>query len=155
MSTTTQQQVHGLAEYKAALAAFPDKLARRVLRNALAAGARQVRDDAKSRAPVLRAPSPYRRPGTLRDAIKVRTSKRDRSAGNVGVFVNVKPAKGGARGAKSPVDPYYWRWVEFGSRRSAARPFLSAASGRLGAVAPTIVRQIGAGVSRLNNQSSA
>lgn len=153
MTSSSTQAVHGLAEYKAALMALPDKLARRVLRNALAAGARQVRDDAKARAPVLSAPSQRRRPGTLRDAIKVRTSKRDARAGNVGVFINVKPAKGGRRGAKSPVDPYYWRWVEFGTRKMAARPFLSAASGRLGSIAPTIVSKISSGVARLNHKT--
>jgi hypothetical protein len=50
----------------------------------------------------------------VRNAISVRTSKRDRREGNVGVFVNVRPAKAGARGAKSRQDPFYWRWLEFG-----------------------------------------
>jgi HK97 gp10 family phage protein len=116
-------KVSGLPDLKAALAAIPRELRRRALRTALAAGARAVRDEAKRRAPVLKA-STYagasairrgvRKPGTLQKAIVVRTSKVARRAGNVGVFVNVRPAKGGNRGAKSPNDPYYWRWQEFG-----------------------------------------
>jgi HK97 gp10 family phage protein len=87
-----------------------------------------VRNAARRSAPVLRAgtalKAPYRKPGTVRDAIRVRTSKADRKAGDVGVFVNVRPAKAGARGAKNPNDPFYWRWLEFGTKKMSARPFL-------------------------------
>ena len=136
--------VSGLPDLKAVLLAIPRELRRRALRNALAAGARAVRDEAKRRAPVLKV-STYagssairrgvRKPGTLQKAIAVRTSKLARRAGNVGVFVNVKPAKGGNRGAKSPNDPYYWRWQEFGWRSAGgSKPgiaFLRAGAGRL------------------------
>jgi len=44
-----------------------------------------------SRSPVK---APPRAPGTVRKAIRVRTSKVARQAGDVGVFVNVKPAPG-------------------------------------------------------------
>lgn len=111
-------QVNGLAELRAQLMALPDKLRRQALRNALAAGARLVRDEARRRAPVLQKPDPRRKPGTVRDAIRVRTSKQARRAGDVGVFVNVKPFK---RGANSPNDPYYWRWLEFGREGRAGQ----------------------------------
>jgi HK97 gp10 family phage protein len=61
--------------------------------------------------------APYRKPGTVKQAIRVRTSKADRRAGDVGVFVNVRPAKAGQRGAKNPNDPFYWRWLEFGTKK--------------------------------------
>lgn len=114
-----EQIVHGAEEAQRALRGLPDKLRSRVLRNALAAGARLVRNAAQAAAPVLVRATKRRTPGLLRKSIKVRTSKRDRAAGNVGVFVNVKPAGKGQRGAASPLDPYYWRWVEFG--RSAGQ----------------------------------
>lgn len=110
-------KVQGLDHLKRQLSELTGQLRRKVLRNALSAGARIVRDDAKKSAPVLSADlrqAPFRKPGTVRDAIRVRTSKRDRKAGDVGVFVNVKPAKSGQRGAKSKNDPFYWRWLEFG-----------------------------------------
>lgn len=113
-----EAKVTGLPDFKAALLSLPDKLRRRALRNALAAGARVVRDAARVQTPVLTQENalraPYRKPGTVKKAIVVRTSKRDRRAGDVGVFVNVRPAKGAARGAKSSSDPFYWQWINWG-----------------------------------------
>lgn len=128
-------RIEGLDELKRKLAEVPKAMRKRVLRNALAAGAREVRDVAKRNAPVMTLgtslKAPYRKPGTVKQAIRVRTSKADRKAGDVGVFVNVKPAKAGQRGAKSPNDPFYWRWLEFGTRKMAARPFLQQATSAL------------------------
>lgn len=126
-------KVHGIPGLKAALAGLVPKLRRQALRNALAAGARVVRDDARRRAPVLQPTmrAPYRKPGTLRKAIVVRTSKIARARGDVGVFVNVRPAKRGQRGAKSPNDPFYWRFLEFGTKHIAPRGFLQASTARL------------------------
>jgi HK97 gp10 family phage protein len=135
-------EVRGIEDMKAKFAGMSLALRKRVLRNALASGARIVRDDAKRNAPVLSAQNmdtPYRKPGTLRAAIRVRTSKAARRAGNVGVFVNVKPAPAGQRGAKSPNDPFYWRFQEFGwragkSRRLiAGKKFLTNSAEKLGA----------------------
>jgi HK97 gp10 family phage protein len=138
--------IHGLGELKALLQALPDRLRRRALRNALAAGARVVRDAAKRAAPVLSATSPavlkgIRKPGTVRRALSVRTSKAAKRAGNVGVFVNVRPAPGARvsrgkavpsqRGAKSPNDPFYWRWLQFGTKRMRPVPFLNAGVAKL------------------------
>jgi HK97 gp10 family phage protein len=134
-----EAKVTNLPDFKRQLLALPEKLRKRALRNALAAGARAVRDAARVKAPVLQFPTKTRKPGTVRDAISVRSSKRDRLEGNVGVFVNVRPAagakfktvKGSAlfglvktksrvqtkaskRGANSRDDPFYWRWLEFG-----------------------------------------
>ena len=128
-------RIEGLDELKRKLAEVPKAMRKRVLRNALAAGAREVRDVAKRNAPVMTLgtslSAPYRKPGTVKQAIRVRTSKADRRAGDVGVFVNVKPAKAGQRGARNPNDPFYWRFLEFGTRKMAARPFLQRATSAL------------------------
>jgi HK97 gp10 family phage protein len=151
-------KVEGLERFKAQLANLTVQLRRRVLGNALRAGAREIRDTAKRNAPVLSGrnlSAPYRKPGTVRDAIRVRTSKTARKAGDVGVFVNVKPlpgnkyktvTRGGTlrapikgyqlvkkteRGAHNPNDPFYWRFLEFGTRNMAARSFLRKAADRL------------------------
>jgi len=127
-------KVQGVEDFKAKLMEIPRALRRRVLRNALSAGARIVRDEAKRTAPILAAANisaPYRKPGTVRDAIRVRTSKRDTRSGDVGVFVNVKPAKGANRGGKNQNDPFYWRFLEFGTRRMSARPFLQKGGDKL------------------------
>ena len=117
-------KVQGIQDLRADLLAIPAKLRVRALRNALAAGARLVQRAARQRAPLLKLTTRagqrayrkgYRKPGTVRQAISVRTSKVARRAGDVGVFVNVRPAKGVlGRGAKNAKDPFYWRWLEFG-----------------------------------------
>ena len=89
-------KVTGFDHLAAQLREIPRAMRVRVLRNALAAGARLVRDEARRQAPILqlRNARPGRKPGTVRRAISVRTSKADRKAGDVGVFVNVRPAPG-------------------------------------------------------------
>ena len=128
-------QVRGLDEFRRKAAELPRAMRSRVLRNALAAGAREVRDTARRNTPVLSlgaaARVPYRKPGTVRKAISVRTSKLARRRGDVGVFVNVKPAARSVRGTKSRDDPFYWRFLEFGTRFIAARPFMQRGAERL------------------------
>lgn len=142
--------VSGLPDLRAALAGLVPKLRRRALGNALRAGARVIRDDAKLRAPVLSASLPYRNSGTVRDAIKVRTSKIARKAGDVGVFVNVKPAKGAAKGAKKATDPFYWRWLEFGKQGYAGRGFLQGAASKLPQALEVFKAKIGPAIAKLN-----
>lgn len=150
------QQIRGFDDLAAKLREIPDVLRKRVLRNALAAGGRLVRDEAQRTVPVLSATAkaPYRTPGTVKRAIAVRTSKIARRAGNVGVFVNVKPAPGAKfktrttkllglkvktrtkvresqRGATSKTDPFYWRFLEFGTAKMRARPFLQTGAKKL------------------------
>lgn len=148
-------KVQGLDELQAVLRSLPDKLRRRALRNALAAGARLVRNAAKTAAPRIRPQAPAvqrgeRRPGTLADALRVRTSKDARRAGNVGVFVNVRPAKGAQRGAKKPTDPFYWRFVEFGTKRMRPQPYLQPAGAKLPDALRAFERTLGPQVRKLN-----
>lgn len=160
------QQLQGFDELAAKLRAIAPALRKKALRNALAAGARVVRDEARAAAPVLSRPVPYRTAGLVKKSIVVRTSKVARRAGDVGVFVNVRPAKGarfrtqttrllGARlrtrvqtraslrGARSPVDPFYWRFLEFGTRKMRARPFLQRAAKKLPQALRVFQAQVG------------
>lgn len=151
-----ENRIEGLAALKQALRELSPKLRRRALRNALSAGARVFRDEAKRLAPVISAASyavrkGYRKAGTLRNAIRVRTSKIARRAGDVGVFVNVKPAKGAERGGKSPNDPFYWRFVEFGTAKAGAKAFLRpAANSKQGDALNKIVAVLGPAIQKLN-----
>lgn len=151
--------VRGLPDLKLVLSQIVPKLRRRALRNALAAGARIVRDDARRRAPVLQPTlrAPYRTPGTVKRAIVVRTSKQARSRGDVGVFVNVRPAKRGQRGAKSKTDPFYWRFLEFGTKffkPGAGLRYLQGAADKLPEALQRFVREIGPAIDRLNNKGN-
>lgn len=171
-------RITGLEEAKAALLGIPDKLRRRALLNALKAGGRLVRDAARVGAPILSASSPavrdgYRTPGLVRKSISVRSSKQSRRAGDVGVFINVRPAPGAKyrattrrvlgvkvkgraqvraskRGAKSPNDPYYWRFLEFGTKRARAFSFLRPAASRLADALEAFKAMLGPQIQRLN-----
>lgn len=142
----------GFEELAKKLREIPLALRKRVLRNALAAGGRLVRDEARriARAGFNKgtAKAPYRKVGTVVNAISVRTSKQARKDGNVGVFVNVKPLKGekytfttmfiqrgkpvaqkrtGYRGVNkwNPDNPFYWKFQEFGWTPASKRPGLA------------------------------
>ena len=150
----------GLPDLKAALAGIAPKLRVRALRNALAAGARVVQKAARAGAPVINPGAVpvrkgYRKPGTVQKAISVRTSKLARRTGDVGVFVNVRPAKAGNRGAKSALDPFYWRWQEFGARAKPGAGFLRAAGLRLGDALRAIVQRLGPAIDKFNHGGRA
>ena len=136
MEDGVQVKVQGLDELKAILRGMPDRLRKRALRNALAAGGRVFRDEARRLTPVLPAPiykatgGMRRAPGTVRKAITVRTSKLARRRGDVGVFVNVRPAKGAMRGANKPFDPFYWKFLEFGTKFMPAVGMLTQAANK-------------------------
>lgn len=172
-------RVQGIPDLKEALQGIVPKLRVRALRNALAAGMRLVQREAINAAPALNPMSlavrkGYRTAGLLKKRISVRTSKVARKAGDVGVFVNVKPAAGAKfktttyrlgglvtrtrrqtaasqRGAKSPNDPYYWRFVEFGTKKGVkARKFLQAGGKELQAALQVFLARIRPAIDKLN-----
>lgn len=113
-------KIEGLADLKRALADVPNKIRKGALKRALRLAGNTVRDAARAGAPVLQTSARHRKPGTVKRNIVVRASKFASRAGDVGVFVSVKPLRGkaqikqGRAGAKNPNDPYYWWWQEFG-----------------------------------------
>ena len=174
-------KVQGIPDLRIALKGIAPKLRVRALANALRAGARVVQKAARAATPVISASAPAvlrgrRKPGTVRKAISVRTSKLARRKGDVGVFVNVRPAKKGARGAKNPNDPFYWRFIEFGTKPHAkgsksgyisrgkmmtrkhrratsatkAYRFLQTGAGRLPEALAVFLRTIGPQIAKLN-----
>lgn len=172
-------KVTGIPDLREALRGIAPKLRVRALRNALAAGARVVQASARNAAPVISATAlavrkGYRTPGTVRKAISVRTSRVARAAGDVGVFVNVRPAKGARfvtrqasflglkvrnrvqvrtsqRGAKSPRDPFYWRFLEFGTATGTrAHGFLQRGAERLPQALQVFLAKIGPAIEKLN-----
>ncbi len=86
----------------------------------------------------------------------------------------MRPAKKGQRGAKSPGDPFYWRWVNFGwnpgnasgvrlakrqrraanragsAKRKAGARFLEAGARQLQAALSVIMPQLQAAIAKLN-----
>ena len=131
MAAIETARIEGLTELQAALKALPQKLHKRVLNSALMTGARLIGKEASLKAPVLQEPTPGRRPGTLRRNIRARPIRPEYSAS---VMVGVRKLSGKQvmafkkanrrGGAANPDDPFYWRFVEFGTSKMAARPFL-------------------------------
>ena len=100
-------------------------------------GALLIRDDARPRVPVLKEPDARRKAGALRDAVRATRGKRDGSIGSAYVYVRMLTKKAIAKfkrgqtakglrvqGASNPDDPFYWRFVEFGTSKMRAFPFL-------------------------------
>ena len=142
MADNVTVKVAGIDELKKALRELPEKIRRKALVKALKAGGRVVQKAARAVIPELTTPTAYRTKGLLKKRLSVRMSKEAKREGNVGVFVNIKPAPGakykslgkvaGIRirmktkesqaGAQSNVDPYYWRWVNFGAKPHTIKP---------------------------------
>lgn len=137
MAIETSVQIHGLRQLQDAMRQLPAKVDRQLLNEGLLVGARQVSEDAKRRVPLLRVPDPRRVRGALQKAIQaIRVRPRGYTAT---VLVRVRQltkaqirsfkkrqSRRGARvtGQSNPADPFYWVFVEFGTSKMAARPFL-------------------------------
>lgn len=177
-----EAKVTGIPDLKRELASIVPKLRVRALRNALAAGGRLVQRAMRGATPVLSPAAPAvlagrRKPGTVRNAISVRTSKMARRDGDVGVFVNVRPAKGARykttrtsvlgvkvqrmqlvrasqRGANSPTDPYYWRWLFFGTKFLRPFPALQRGAAQLNSALPVILTKMRQAFDKLNRPNA-
>jgi HK97 gp10 family phage protein len=128
-------QWRGFRELEQNLLQLGAEVHERGVKRMMSRAAVPMRDDAKRRAPVLKAPDARRTPGTVRDAIKIWRKRVTRYAVTYYVGVRglsrkaVRTFKGENKGkssADNSRDPFYWRFVELGvpSRGIAPRPFL-------------------------------
>ncbi len=121
--------VRGLAELDRALRELPVRVANRGLRASVYAGAKVIRDEARSRAPkAAQSLGPKQPPpGTLRRSVIMKHIRELSGGGRQTYYVLVRQGKKyrnqGKRGNLSQ-DAWYWRFLEFGTRKMAARPFL-------------------------------
>lgn len=148
--------MRGVDKITEALLNLAPELRRGPAMKALRAGGRVVQKATLPHIPVLKKPI-YRRgvlirkPGTVKAALKVRSSRDTNRTGDVGVFINVRPAKGADRGKFSPNDPFYWRWLNFGTKRTRAYRFLERGAEVLPNEALQAVEQtLGPAIERLN-----
>lgn len=130
-------KVHGLREIEQAMKALPGRMDKKLLDKGLVAGARLVRDEAKALVPLLKEPDARRVRGTIQRAIHAGRVRPTRYRATV--WVRVRQLTKGqirrfkrtqlrhnkrARAALNPNDPFYWFFVEFGTSKMAARPFM-------------------------------
>jgi HK97 gp10 family phage protein len=122
-------KIEGLAELGEALRELPERVARNGLRVSVYAGAKVVRDEARARAPkAVQSLGPNQPPpGTLKRSVIMKHIPELSSLTRQTFFVTVrhgkKYRKQGKKGNLSQ-DAWYWRFVEFGTRKMLARPFL-------------------------------
>ena len=124
------QRIHGLDDLNRAIKELAADLRRKVVRAALRDAAKPIQRAAVANAPVLKNPHPYRLPGTVRQSIKIKSSKVfNGQDGEIGVFVSVGKRKGlgGKASARNPFDPFYWRFLEFGTKHLSAQRFMARA----------------------------
>lgn len=139
-ATDTTTHIAGMRELLQGLSALPFELGKGAIYAALGGAGAVVRKQAIANAPQISGNDPAvlagrRKPGTLKRAIRVSRSKINKGqAGLWEVIVRVKPLKKrqrikfkqatGRQGRDNPDDPFYWWWVEFGTRNRKATPFL-------------------------------
>ena len=123
-------KLDGLDDLNRAIKELKADLRCKVARAALRDAAKPIQRAAVAAAPVLKGEHPYRLPGTLRRSIKVKASKRFKGQdGEIGVFVSVSKRKalGGKSSARNPFDPFYWRFMEFGTKKLPRQQFMTPA----------------------------
>ena len=130
-------KVEGLHELIATLRKLPANVQKRVLRPAMREAANVVRDAAQAN-----ALQQFQGEGTLAEAIAQKSGRggKSRVLYRVGV-------EGGAK--KNEATPYYWRFLEFGTVKMPARPFMRPAfENNKGAILQTITDKLRKGLAR-------
>ncbi|MEO6147018.1 MAG: HK97-gp10 family putative phage morphogenesis protein [Sulfuriferula sp.] len=121
--------VTGLRELQAALKELPDRIAKNALRASVYAGAVVIKDEAKQRAPNYTGPvsQGHPPPGTLKRSIIMKQIPEKSGQYFQTFYVLVrhgkKYQKQGKKGNLSQ-DAFYWRFIEFGTAKMAAQPFM-------------------------------
>jgi HK97 gp10 family phage protein len=106
-------KIEGLDKLKEALEQLPKELQKGPLRSAVSASAKVVQDRARELA--------SEDTGTLKRAIYRTRSRSGSSAVQETAIVGVRYGRPYRRRG---LDAWYWRFLEFGTRKMAARPFL-------------------------------
>lgn len=110
-------QIEGLRELGEAMSGLSDDIVRRVSRASVNAGAQVIKKRAQSLAPVAT--------GNLRKNIIVRRQRRPSDRLTEEYIVTVRKGRLTDKQSASGLrDAYYARFVEFGTVKTAARPFL-------------------------------
>jgi HK97 gp10 family phage protein len=128
---TVDEQVTGLKELDAFLSTLPDQMQRKMLYSALMTAAKPIMDQAKANVRT-RFGGSVRYTGTLEQGVTRGRMKKSGLAARVDV--KLKTPKGQSRTVKNGVvkengdDPFYGRFLEFGTSKMAPKPWLMPAA---------------------------
>lgn len=128
-------KITGLKELGYAMENLGKKTRNKLAAKAMRKGGAIIRDQARANAPALKEQVPHRKRGTLRKAIVASTKPQKDGSVRTIIFVRTLKnskilefkGKTGKSGAYNPNDPFYWRFVEFGTSKMPAQPFLQPA----------------------------
>jgi len=120
MSNGVTVQVLGMRELSAKMKELGPKITRKAIKYALIKGAQVVRDEAKRQAPIAT--------GALRKAIYIKKMNKENPF-KENVILGVrhgrkmwkKKKEGGFDKGK---DAFYWKWIEFGTKKMKEDPFM-------------------------------
>lgn len=118
--------VTGLEEVRQTLGELAPRVATNLMRTVVQDIASSIAKEAKAAAPV--------RSGGLKKAIKAqrRRSSRDNPQSQV---------KANAKNTDKGVDAFYWKFIEFGTRKMQARPFIAPIKQKYAAQMPRILKE--------------
>jgi HK97 gp10 family phage protein len=122
--------IQGFEDFKRQLSQLPGRVGRNVLRGMVNAGATVIRKEAVLRAPEYTGPisEGHPPPGTLKKAIYQKQIAELSNAVQQTFFVGVRQGKkqrAVKRGTKIlNLDAFYGRFVEFGTSKMSAHPFM-------------------------------
>lgn len=114
MSNGVRIKIEGLTELHVALKGFPQELRDKALRSAVSYAAKGVQEAIALNAPVGET-------AVLRRSV-YRTRSKDMSSSVQETYII--GIRYGAAHRKRGLDAWYWRFIEFGTRKMPARPFL-------------------------------
>jgi HK97 gp10 family phage protein len=125
-------EFRGLKELEHNLGYLSEHLRKRGVLRMMSRAAVPMRDDAKVRAPILQTPDRRRTPGTILRSIRIWRQRKTPYAATfyVGIAALSRKAISAFKTATkkvagdNPNDPFYWRFLEFGTAKMRARPFL-------------------------------
>jgi HK97 gp10 family phage protein len=131
--------IAGQKELTKALRGLPVKVQKNVIRQAMRAGMKLVQEEAKRVAPVGET-------GDLKSAIKIRAGKTRRGS----IAIEVRVGEGDFKG-----DQYYAAFLEYGTSRMPAKPFLRPALDQAGPKARAVaMEKLLSGVEREASKSA-
>ncbi len=118
-----EMTITGLAELLVRLRQLPEKMQTHVVRGAVASGAAIIKNEAMLRAPYYsgQVGKNHPAPGTLRNAIYQARLTTESSPTNETWLVSVRK---GNKAAEKGMDAYYATWVEYGTVKMSARPYM-------------------------------
>ena len=120
MAEESEVRLEGFAELAAAMRELGQRAAKNALRRAVSSGAVLVRNEARANAPVDT--------GEMKKDIQVKREKDQRDgplSAKYSVFVRSgKKSRLAGSGRNVDKDSFYWKFIEYGTSKMAAQPFM-------------------------------